>query len=102
MTNFKILSKEEIVTSINDLKNWRCENNTLKAEFLFENFKQAFAFISIVAIESEKGNHHPEWSNIYNKVSFTLSTHDAGDKITHLDIDMANIISKAASIFVTE
>jgi|AntAceMinimDraft_5_1070358.scaffolds.fasta_scaffold267479_1 4a-hydroxytetrahydrobiopterin dehydratase len=102
MSNLKILSKEEVAISLDELLQWRFENDKLKAEFLFKDFKQAFAFISIIAIESEKLNHHPEWSNIYNKVTFILSTHDVGDKITSLDIDLATSISRAANNFIGE
>ena len=99
MANFKILSQEDISESLKTLPGWSVKNDQRKAEFIFKDFKQAFAFISMIAIESEKMNHHPEWSNMYNKVSFTFSTHDAENKITDLDISMATFISKSADIF---
>jgi len=64
----------------------------LEASFCFSNFRQAFAFMTEVALLAEKLNHHPEWSNIYNKVEITLSTHDAGNQLTALDLKMAEAI----------
>ncbi len=65
--------------------NWREERNSLIAEFIFEDFSQAWAFMSEVAMAAEKQNHHPNWSNVYNKVVIHLSTHDAGNIITEKD-----------------
>ena len=66
---------------------WKEENNQLKRSFVFEDFSEAFAFMTRVAIIAEKQNHHPNWSNVYNKVDITLSTHDAGDIVTAKDDD---------------
>ena len=73
---------------------WKESDNKLKAEFQFENFIEAFAFMSKVAIVAEKMDHHPNWSNVYNKVSIELSTHDAGDIVTEKDHKLANEIDK--------
>ena len=64
---------------------WLKENNKLKKTFEFKDFTQAFGFMTKVAIEAEKLNHHPDWSNVYNKVTINLSTHDAGNIITEKD-----------------
>jgi len=64
---------------------WEEKNNKLIATYQFKNFIDAFSFMSAVAIEAEKMNHHPEWTNVYNKVEFSLSTHDAGDVVTEKD-----------------
>lgn len=71
---------------------WKEENNTLTKTFTFDNFVEAFGFMSKVAIMAEKMNHHPNWSNVYNKVSFQLNTHDAGDKVTDKDHALAKAI----------
>jgi 4a-hydroxytetrahydrobiopterin dehydratase len=71
---------------------WKEENNKLKCEFTFRNFSEAFAFMTRVAMIAEKMNHHPEWTNIYNKVSISLSTHDAGDMVTNKDRKLAEAI----------
>lgn len=64
-------------------------------EFLFENFNEAFGFMSRVALQAEKMDHHPEWFNVYNKVQITLSTHDCGG-LSENDVKMANFIENAA------
>lgn len=102
MTNFEILTEDEIVSELNTLPEWKVVNGQLKAEFVFLDFKQAMAFISMVALQSEQMNHHPEWSNTYNKVSFVLATHDAGNKITTLDIGLARTISDFSKLFLNQ
>lgn len=71
----------------------------LVQEFEFEDFATAFAFMTQVALKSEKADHHPEWKNVYNKVSITLTTHDAGGKVTAKDIALAKEISSCHRIF---
>ncbi|MFT4687086.1 MAG: 4a-hydroxytetrahydrobiopterin dehydratase [Neolewinella sp.] len=70
------------------------KDNTLKAEFKFKDFRQAFAFMTEVAFAAEAANHHPEWSNVYNTVVVKLTTHDAGNTVTQKDHDLAFSISK--------
>ena len=70
------------------------KDNTLKAEFKFKDFRQAFAFMTEVAFAEEAANHHPEWSNVYNTVVVKLTTHDAGNTVTQKDHDLAFSISK--------
>ena len=71
---------------------WKEENNTLYRKFEFKDFSEAFAFMTRVALEAEKMNHHPSWSNVYNKVEITLNTHDAGDIVTEKDHKLAKKI----------
>lgn len=71
---------------------WKEENNCLKKTFTFKDFKQAFAFMTQVALIAEKQDHHPNWSNIYNTVSIELSTHDAGNVVTDKDRKLAKAI----------
>ena len=71
---------------------WIEEDNRLKKTFEFKDFVQAFGFMSQVAILAEKMNHHPNWSNVYNTVSFELNTHDAGDVVTEKDHKLAEAI----------
>ena len=71
---------------------WTTTNNTLYKKFEFKNFSEAFAFMLRVAIEAEKMNHHPLWTNVYNKVEIWLNTHDAGDIITDKDHALAKKI----------
>lgn len=67
--------------------------NGIEREFKFDDFVQAFGFMSSVAILAEKQNHHPEWFNVYNKVSILLTTHDANG-LSEKDIELANAIEK--------
>ena len=71
---------------------WIEENNQLKRTFKFKDFIEAFAFMSKVAILSEKQNHHPNWSNVYNTVEICLCTHDAGNVVTEKDRKLAAAI----------
>lgn len=68
---------------------WSNENNVLYKKFEFKNFSEAFAFMTRVAIEAEKMDHHPKWTNVYNKVEIWLTTHDAGNVITEKDTKLA-------------
>lgn len=71
---------------------WQETDNKLYRQFNFRNFSEAFAFMTRVAIEAEKMNHHPLWTNVYNKVDIWLSTHDAGDIVTEKDHQLAKKI----------
>lgn len=73
---------------------WKVENNTLKKDFEFKSFIDAFAFMTQVAMIAEKMDHHPFWTNVYNKVTIQLSTHEAGDVVTQRDHDLAEAIDK--------
>ncbi len=73
---------------------WKEENDRLTKTFEFKDFKEAFAFMTKVALLAEQSNHHPNWSNAYNKVSFFLSTHDAGNKVTGRDRTLAKKIDE--------
>ncbi len=73
---------------------WKEENNQLKRSFEFKDFVEAFAFMTNVAFVAEKMNHHPNWSNVYNKVDITLFTHDANDSITEKDTKLSKEIDK--------
>lgn len=71
---------------------WKEEDDKLKRTFVFKDFNAAFAFMTKVAAVADRLDHHPWWSNAYNKVEFELSTHDAGDKVTEKDKQLAESI----------
>lgn len=71
---------------------WKEEQNKLQRSFQFKDFKQAMAFMNKVADAAEELNHHPWWSNVYNKVEIELTTHDAGNTVTDLDHKLADRI----------
>jgi len=73
---------------------WTEVDNKLYAMFEFKNFSAAFAFMTRVAFEAEKMDHHPLWTNVWNRVEIWLSTHDAGDIITEKDKKLAAAIDK--------
>lgn len=71
---------------------WQESQHSLYRKFQFRDFSEAFAFMTRVALEAEKMNHHPEWKNVWNTVEIWLSTHDAGDVVTEKDRKLANRI----------
>lgn len=73
---------------------WEEKNNRLVKTFQFNNFIEAFGFMARVALLAEKMDHHPLWTNVYNRVSFELSTHDAGDVVTDKDRKLAKEIDR--------
>lgn len=77
--------------------NWIEKDNTLYRKFTFKDFSEAFAFMTRVAIEAEKLNHHPKWTNVWNTVELWLNTHDAGDTVTEKDHQLAKKIDKLIS-----
>ncbi len=86
------LSPEEINNELNNLSDWSVKDGKLHKDFEFESFNQAFGFMTRASMEIEKMNHHPEWFNVYNKLSVDLMTHDAGG-ITRNDIELAKILN---------
>jgi 4a-hydroxytetrahydrobiopterin dehydratase len=75
---------------------WEEKDNTLYRKFQFKNFSEAFAFMTRVALEAEKMDHHPDWSNAYNTVEIRLSTHSAGNIVTEKDRKLASKIDSFA------
>ena len=73
---------------------WTEQDNKLYKKFDFKNFSEAFSFMTRVALAAEKMDHHPLWTNVYNKVEIWLSTHDAGDIVTEKDRKLAAQIDK--------
>ena len=76
---------------------WKQVKDSLVAELVFKNFVDAFAFMTEVAALAEKHDHHPEWSNVYNRVTIRLTTHDAGNQVTDNDRKLAEAIEALAS-----
>lgn len=73
---------------------WKEENNRLTRTFKFHDFKDAFGFMTKVALIAEKMDHHPNWSNVYNSVTIELSTHDTGNVVTEKDRKLAQAIDQ--------
>ena len=85
------LSELEIEEELKQLSEWSVKNDKLHKELKFDNFNQAFGFMTRAAMEIEKMNHHPEWFNVYNRITVELTTHDAGG-ITKNDVNLARIL----------
>ena len=86
------LSQTDIDEELKNLPGWSVVNEKLHKEFQFDSFNQAFGFMTRAAMEIEKMNHHPEWFNVYNKITIELTTHDAGG-ITKNDVNLAKILN---------
>jgi len=91
-----ILSNKQLNECLEELNDWSIVDEKLSKSFKFANFIQAFGFMTQVAITSEAMDHHPEWSNVYNKVEINLITHSEGG-ITKLDIELAKKIDTISS-----
>ncbi len=89
------LSQTDIDEELKNLSGWNVVNEKLHKEFQFDSFNQAFGFMTRAAMEIEKMNHHPEWFNVYNKITIELTTHDAGG-ITKNDVNLAKILNSLA------
>jgi 4a-hydroxytetrahydrobiopterin dehydratase len=88
------LSKKQIKKELEQLDGWSFEGDTITKDFSFPDFKEAISFMVRVGFEAEALVHHPDWSNVYNSVSISLSTHDAGGKVTEKDIKLAKAIEE--------
>ncbi len=86
------LTEEQIKSELQGLQGWSIANGKLHKDFVFDDFIEAFGFMCKAAIHIEKMNHHPEWFNVYNKISVDLVTHDAGG-ITQNDVSLARTLN---------
>ncbi|MDQ3873051.1 MAG: 4a-hydroxytetrahydrobiopterin dehydratase [Thermoproteota archaeon] len=89
------LSQSEIAQEVENLDGWKVINGKINKTFEFKDFVQAFGFMTKVAMNAEKMNHHPEWFNVYNRVTVDLVTHDVNG-ISNYDIALARIIDTIA------
>ena len=90
------LSDSEIESEVTKLPGWKLLNGKLNKSFEFEDFVEAFGFMTRVAMQAEKMNHHPEWFNVYNKVKIDLITHDVNG-ISNYDVKLASAVNKIQS-----
>jgi 4a-hydroxytetrahydrobiopterin dehydratase len=89
-----LLGAEELAGALRELPGWELRDGKLQRELTFADFAEAFAFMTRVALAAEKLDHHPDWSNVWNRVAITLWTHDAGG-ITRRDVELAKKIEAA-------
>ncbi len=90
------LSETEIRHAVTTLPGWDVKDEKLHREYKFDDFVHAFGFMATAALAIEKMNHHPEWSNVYNRVTVDLTTHDAGG-ISSKDIELARLLDAFAA-----
>ena len=86
------LSPADINEALRALPGWKFDRDALAKEFKFDSFKEALSFMVRVGFEAEAMDHHPDWSNVYNRVAIRLNTHDAGGKVTAKDLALARKI----------
>ncbi|MEX2044345.1 MAG: 4a-hydroxytetrahydrobiopterin dehydratase [Opitutus sp.] len=90
------LVPEEISRALETLPGWKEERDALTKAFQFGSFREAMSFMVRISYEAEEMNHHPEWTNVYDRVVIRLSTHDAGNRITARDVELARRIGRIA------
>jgi 4a-hydroxytetrahydrobiopterin dehydratase len=88
------LTETELREAITGLPDWRIEGATLRRDVRFPDFLAAFSFLTAVAMLAERHGHHPEIRNVYRDVTIALTTHDAGDRVTELDVALATAIDR--------
>jgi 4a-hydroxytetrahydrobiopterin dehydratase len=90
------LTPEALQIALRELPAWSIQHEKLHREYRFPDFAHAFGFMTTAAIEIEKKNHHPEWLNVYNRVTVDLTTHDSGG-ITQKDVDLAHLLERLSA-----
>lgn len=92
-----LLSDDQVQQALKDLVGWTVsDKGKLHKEYVFETFNEAFGFMTRAAMEIEKANHHPEWLNVYNRITVDLTTHDVGG-ITENDLNLARVLDALKS-----
>jgi 4a-hydroxytetrahydrobiopterin dehydratase len=90
-----LLTPDAVAAALRELPGWELRDGRLQRTYVFADFSEAFAFMTRVALEAEKQDHHPDWSNVWNRVAIALFTHDAGG-VTQRDVELARLIARAA------
>jgi len=97
MNKTDVLSEVVVEQFVSENPPWLFRDNKLEASFEFADFEDAMKVVNEVAGKAEELQHHPFWSNEYNKLAFSLCTHDVGDKVTEKDLELAKAISGIVS-----
>ncbi len=90
------MDSSALEAALSELPNWHRDGDAIQQDFRFADFVGAFGFMTAVALLAERADHHPEWSNVYNRVRIRLTTHDAGG-LTQRDLDLAAAIDDVAT-----
>lgn len=91
------LSESELEQALTELPGWKVKDGKLRKQFKFGSFAEAIGWMVSVALFADKQDHHPEWSNVYNKVQVNLVTHDLDNAISNLDVELARQMEMLAS-----
>ena len=94
------LNPDQLAAALATLPAWTCTSDALTRTFTLTDFTEALAFMNDAAPEIERLNHHPEWTNVYNRVTVCLTTHDAGDRVTAADVELAKTLDWVALRFL--
>jgi 4a-hydroxytetrahydrobiopterin dehydratase len=97
MSSRSPLSDDQIRAALGNLPGWTYEDDVLRKTFMLDDFRAALAFIVRVGFEAEERDHHPNLTNVYNRVEIALTTHDADNRVTQKDVDLAAAIEKLVS-----
>jgi 4a-hydroxytetrahydrobiopterin dehydratase len=98
MPEIQPLSEAHVEQALQSLPGWVWTKDMLYKSFTFSDFVAAFSFMTKVALQAEKRDHHPNWSNVFNRVEIYLTTHDAGNKVTVRDTAMARAIEDVVKL----
>jgi 4a-hydroxytetrahydrobiopterin dehydratase len=90
----KKLTEAEVESALAELPGWKMKAGKLHKSYKFDSFAQAIGWMVSVAVHADKLDHHPDWSNAYNRVEVDLVTHDMDDAISNLDVDLARTMEK--------
>lgn len=93
------MAPDRLAAALATLPSWKQHGDALERTFTFTDFTEALAFMNDAAPEIERLNHHPEWTNVYNRVCVRLTTHDAGNRITTADVELAKTFDWIAARF---
>ena len=99
MTERQRLAEDELKKVVHSLPGWTLDNNKLHKQYTFPDFAHAFGFMATAAVLIGKLNHHPEWSNVYNRVDVHLTTHDAGG-VSGRDVELARLLDRISAPLV--
>jgi 4a-hydroxytetrahydrobiopterin dehydratase len=96
----KKLNQDDIQQALTDLPGWSVKEGKLHKQYKFNSFAQALGWMVTVGIQADKMDHHPEWSNVYNRVEVSLVTHDMDNSISSWDVELARFMEKTAVPFL--
>lgn len=95
----KVLTADELAAALTELPDWSIQDGKFHRQYKFVSFAQAMGWMMSAAIEADKLDHHPEWSNVYNRVTVDLVTHSLGNQIGNLDVELARKMEKLFAVY---